>query len=31
MTYRIFANPETRYIQAHYAQRGCYAVEIERA
>jgi hypothetical protein len=28
---RLLGNPEIAYIQAHYAQRGCYAARIERA
>jgi hypothetical protein len=28
---RLLANPEARYLQAHYARRGCYAARIERA
>ncbi len=28
---RLFANPCVRYLQAHYAKRGCYAARIERA
>jgi hypothetical protein len=28
---RLFDNPAIAYIQAHYAQRGCYAARIERA
>jgi hypothetical protein len=28
---RFFANPETAYIHAHYARRGCFAALIERA
>src|SRR5690606_12456117 len=27
---RMFANPSTAYIHAHYAVRGCYAALIER-
>lgn len=27
---RFFANPEVKYIHAHYARRGCYAALIER-
>jgi hypothetical protein len=27
---RLFENPETAYIHAHYARRGCYAGLIER-
>lgn len=27
---RVFAEPRVRYIQAHYALRGCYAARIER-
>jgi hypothetical protein len=28
---RLLDNPEVRYLQAHYAKRGCYAARIERA
>jgi uncharacterized protein DUF1203 len=28
---RLFANPAVAYIQAHYAKRGCFAAQIERA
>ncbi len=28
---RLFANPRSAYIHAHYAQRGCYAARIDRA
>lgn len=28
---RFFAQPETAYLHAHYARRGCYAARIERA
>jgi hypothetical protein len=28
---RLFGNPETAYIHAHYAKRGCYAARIDRA
>ena len=28
---RLFASPEVKYIQAHYAKRGCYAARVERA
>ena len=28
---RFFANPQTAYIHAHYARRGCFAGLIERA
>lgn len=28
---RLFAVPETAYLHAHYATRGCYAARIERA
>ena len=28
---RLLANPETSYLQAHYARRGCFAARIERA
>jgi hypothetical protein len=28
---RLFADPKTAYLQAHYAKRGCYAARIERA
>jgi hypothetical protein len=28
---RFFANPDVRYIHAHYARRGCYAARIDRA
>jgi len=28
---RLFANPETAYLHAHYARRGCYAGRIDRA
>jgi hypothetical protein len=28
---RMLGNPETDYIHAHYAKRGCYAARIERA
>jgi hypothetical protein len=28
---RLFANADTSYLHAHYAQRGCYACRIERA
>jgi hypothetical protein len=27
----LLANPEVRYVQAHYARRGCYAARITRA
>jgi len=27
---RLFANPETAYIHAHYARRGCFAAAITR-
>lgn len=27
---RFFSNPAVRYLQAHYAKRGCYAARIER-
>jgi hypothetical protein len=27
----LFANPETAYIHAHYAKRGCFAARIDRA
>jgi len=27
---RLFADPAVRYLQAHYAKRGCYAARIER-
>jgi hypothetical protein len=27
---RLLANPETQYLQAHFAQRGCYAARISR-
>ncbi|HEX7391207.1 MAG TPA: DUF1203 domain-containing protein [Acidiphilium sp.] len=27
---RLFANPQIRYIHAHYAARGCYACQIDR-
>ncbi|HEY1252172.1 MAG TPA: DUF1203 domain-containing protein [Thermoanaerobaculia bacterium] len=27
---RLFANPETAYIHAHYAKRGCFAARIDR-
>jgi hypothetical protein len=28
---RLFANPRSAYIHAHYAKRGCYAARIDRA
>ena len=28
---RMFANPKTDYLHAHYAGRGCYAARIDRA
>jgi hypothetical protein len=28
---RLLDNPKVRYLQAHYAKRGCYAARIERA
>ncbi len=28
---RLFDNPDTRYLHAHYARRGCYAARIDRA
>jgi hypothetical protein len=28
---RFLSNPRVRYLQAHYATRGCYAARIERA
>lgn len=28
---RFFAQDDVRYLQAHYAKRGCYAARIERA
>jgi hypothetical protein len=28
---RFFANPDTAYLHAHYAKRGCYAARIDRA
>lgn len=28
---RFFADPDVRYLHAHYAKRGCYAARIERA
>ena len=28
---KLLANPDTAYIQAHYAKRGCYAARIDRA
>jgi len=28
---RLFAGPGVRYLQAHYALRGCYAARIERS
>jgi hypothetical protein len=28
---RLFANPDTQFIHAHYAKRGCYAGLIRRA
>jgi len=28
---RFFANPDAAYIHAHYARRGCFAAQIERA
>jgi hypothetical protein len=27
---RFFTNPKVRYLQAHFARRGCYAARIER-
>ena len=27
---RLFANPETSYLHAHFAKRGCYAARIDR-
>ena len=27
---RFFADPHIAYIQAHYAERGCYAARIDR-
>ena len=31
MIQRLFAVPDTAYLHAHYASRGCYAARIERA
>ena len=28
---KLLANPDTAYLQAHYARRGCFAARIERA
>jgi Protein of unknown function (DUF1203) len=28
---RLLSNPETAYIHAHYAKRGCFAARIDRA
>ena len=28
---KLLARPDTAYLQAHYARRGCYAARIERA
>lgn len=28
---RLFADPQTAYLHAHYARRGCYAARIDRA
>ena len=28
---RFLADPDVRYLHAHYAKRGCYAARIERA
>jgi hypothetical protein len=28
---RLLANPQTQYLHAHFAKRGCYAALIERA
>ena len=28
---RLFANPATAYMHAHYATRGCYAARIDRS
>lgn len=27
---RLFAHPETTYLQVHFAKRGCYAARVER-
>jgi hypothetical protein len=28
---RLFAHPETTYLQVHFAKRGCYAARVERS
>ena len=28
---RLFAHPETTYLQVHFARRGCYAARVERS